>query len=58
MRFQKIIKTPESVYSRPTTFLQIEGKWWTDFSESEYGDIQLDFCPFCGTKLTKEVEKQ
>jgi len=54
-KFQKIVEEPESAYARETTFTIIEGKWWTDFSENEYGDIQLDFCPFCGSKLTVQT---
>ncbi len=50
-KFRKIREEPESVYGRDTTFSKVEGVWWTNFSEDEYGDIELTFCPFCGTKL-------
>jgi len=49
--FEKIIENPESVYARETTFRNDKGVWWTDFSDGEYGDIRLDYCPFCGEKL-------
>ena len=56
-KFQKIVESPESVYSRETTFRQDkDGIWDTNFSDGEYGDIQLDFCPFCGTNITKNIE--
>lgn len=50
-KFKNIINTPESAYYRQTTFKQEEGVWYTDFSDGEYGDIKLTFCPFCGKKL-------
>ena len=55
-KFQKIVESPESVYSRETTFkLDDIGVWFTNFSDGEYGDIQLDFCPFCGECITKNT---
>lgn len=49
--FEKMVENPESVFSRQTTFEKIDGVWWTNFSDGEYGDIRLDYCPFCGKKL-------
>ena len=49
--FTKIVEKPESESYRHTTFSKQDGLWWTDFSDGEYGDIKLSFCPFCGTKL-------
>ena len=49
--FRKIIEEPESVYNIDITFRQQNGKWWTDFSDCEFGDIELTYCPFCGEKL-------
>jgi len=51
-KFQNIIDNPESAYDRKTTFWKSDNdKWYTDFSDGEYGDIELDYCPFCGEKL-------
>lgn len=51
--FRKTVEEPESTYNRRTTFThdRADGFWWTDFSDSEYGDIKLKFCPFCGANL-------
>ena len=49
--FRKIVERPETVFSRETTFTKNGNEWWTDFSDGEYGDIRLVFCPFCGKKL-------
>jgi len=49
--FAKMVENPESVYNRQTRFSKYDGIWNTDFSDGEYGDIRLDFCPFCGSKL-------
>lgn len=50
-RFKDTVETKNAVYDRLTRFNMLDGKWWTDFSDGEYGDIQLDYCPFCGSKL-------
>ena len=52
-KFKKIMEEPESVYDRKITFFlsTVDGKWYTDFSDGEYGDIELTFCPFCSIKL-------
>jgi len=49
--FTRTINTHDSVYDRYTTFAFCNGVWVTDFSDGEYGDIELIFCPYCGTKL-------
>lgn len=52
-----MVENPEDVYNRETQFRKYkeygygEEIWHTDFSAGEYGDIRLDFCPFCGKKL-------
>lgn len=51
--FEKMVENPESVYDRDTTFEINDGEWRTNFSDYEYGDIRLNFCPFCGSKLPK-----
>lgn len=50
-KFQKVVESPEEVFNRKTTFKKIDGIWYTDFSDGEYGEIELIYCPFCGTKL-------
>ncbi len=49
--FRKLVEHPETVFNRETTFTKHGNEWWTDFSDGEYGDIKLTFCPFCGKKL-------
>lgn len=51
-KFKNIMDKPESVYDRQTTFRKYENVWYTDFSDGEYGDIELIHCPFCGEKLS------
>jgi len=51
--FTKTILNPDDAYDRATTFTFVKGTWFTDFSDGEYGDIVLTFCPFCGSKLEK-----
>ena len=52
-KFKKKINDHGKNYNRGTTFEFCNGVWFTDFSDGEYGDIELTFCPFCGTKLEK-----
>ena len=51
------IQKPHAVFGRDTTFTVYNGKLFTDFSGDEYGDIEVSFCPVCGTKLIIEASK-
>lgn len=45
------ILPPDGGFGRRTEFVLLDDKYHTNFSDGEYGDIPLDYCPFCGTKL-------